>query len=202
MVPSRMLAALLGVVWGTGSLAAELVGVDGSATRFASAIESRINGAPVRMVLTGGALRSKAVFKVYAIGSYVEEGTPVRSAGELAASDSLKQMHLVMEREIPGEKMSEAFTAAIRQNHPAPDFTPELAALADLLQGRTIKKGDHIWLTHVPQVGMHCQIVGQGEHTIRNLRFSRAVWEIYLGERNLGEAIKLGLVSRLDSERR
>lgn len=196
-VPSRMLALVLVGVWGMGGLGAELVGISGSYTRFATAIEGRIGGAPVKMVLTGGALRQKAIFNVYTVGSYVQAGAGVRSAGELAALDGPKQLHLVMERDIPGTKMAETFAAAIRQSHPAPTFTPELDALARLLRDRTIKKGEHIWLTHVPQVGVHCHVVGQGEHLIKNVRFSRAVWDIYLGEKNVGEAIKRNLVSRL-----
>jgi hypothetical protein len=197
MVASRMLALALVSAGGTNGLAAELVAVNGSRTRFASAIEGRIGGAPVRLVLTGGALRQKAIFNVYAVGSYLQEGAPVRTAGELAAADRPKQLHLVMERDIPGETMVEAFTEAVRLNNPAPAFVPELEALGRLLRPRTIQKGDHIWLTHVPQVGIHCRVVGKGEILIRNPRFSRAVWEIYLGEKNLGESIKQGLVSRL-----
>jgi hypothetical protein len=127
----------------------------------------------------------------------VQEGRAVRSAGELAATDCPKQLHLVMEREVTGEQMAESFTAAIRMSHPAPAFAPELAALTGLLRGRTIRKGDHIWLTHIPGVGFHCHVVGQGQHLITNVGFSRAVWNVYLGEKNLGESIKRGLVSRL-----
>jgi hypothetical protein len=197
MVPNRMLALVVVGAWGAGGLAAELVGIRGSDTRFASRIESRIDGAPITLVLTGGALRQKAVFNVYAVGSYVQEGRAVRSAGELAATDCPKQLHLIMERAVTGEQMAESFTTAIRMGHPAPVFAPELDALAGLLRGRTIRKGDHLWLTHVPGVGLHCNVVGQGDHLIENLRFSRAVWDVYLGEKNLGEAIKRGLVSRL-----
>ncbi|HEX8201505.1 MAG TPA: chalcone isomerase family protein [Isosphaeraceae bacterium] len=197
MIPSRMLAVVLAGAWGAGGLAAELVGVGGSSTRFATRIVSRIDGAPVSLVLTGGALRQKAVFNVYTVGSYVQEGRPVRSAGELAAADCPKQLHLVLERDVTGEQIAESFTTAIRMGHPAPAFAPELGELTALLRGRTIRQGDHLWLTHISGVGIHLQLVGQGEHLIKNPAFSRAVWDVYLGEKNLGESIKRGLVSRL-----
>jgi Chalcone isomerase-like len=202
MVPSRMLAVVLVGAWGAGGLATELVGVRGSFAQFATRIESTIGSTPVTLVLTGGALRQKAVFNIYAIASYVQEGRAVRSAGELAATDCPKQLHLVMERDVTGEQMTAAFTTAIRMGHPAPAFAPELDELAGLLRGRTIRTGDHIWLTHVPGVGLHCQVVGRGEHLIKNVRFSRAVWDVYLGEKNLGESIKQGLVSRLERDGR
>ena len=61
---------------------------------------------------------------MYAIGSYVQEGVAIRTAGELAATDCPKQLHLVMERDVTGEAMAAAFTTAIRQGHPAPAFAP------------------------------------------------------------------------------
>jgi hypothetical protein len=33
--------------------------------------------------------------------------------------------------------------------------------------------------------------------TIPNDKFARAVWEVYLGRKNLGSSIKTGLTSRL-----
>jgi hypothetical protein len=192
-----MLALTLVCAGGTGGLAAELVAVNGSSTRFATAIEGRIGDAPVTLVLTGRALRQKSVFNVYAVGSYVQQGAGVRTAEELAAIDRPKQLHLVMERDIPGEKMAEAFAEAIRLNYPAPAFLAELESFTRMLGSRTIQKGDQIRITHIPRVGVHCRVVGKGELLIRDLRFSRAVWDIYLGEKNLGESMKRGLVSRL-----
>ena len=65
------------------------------------------------------------------------------------------------------------------------------------MQPETVAKGDHIYLSHVPGVGLHCRIIGKAEFVIKNPQFSRAVWDIYLGKNNLNEAIKKGLVSRL-----
>jgi hypothetical protein len=66
-----------------------------------------------------------------------------------------------------------------------------------MLQGEAAKKGDHIFLTHLPGVGLHVSRAGKADFTIRNPAFTRAVWDIYLGRNNLGEGIKRGLVSRL-----
>jgi hypothetical protein len=60
-----------------------------------------------------------------------------------------------------------------------------------------VAAGDHIWLTHIPDVGFHCEMVGKTQFTIRNKGFSQAIWNIYLGPNNLGEAVKTGLTSRL-----
>ncbi len=177
-------------------LALNLVGVSGSNTRFATPLEAKVGDQQVKLVLTGTALRKKFV-NVYAIGSYLQEGVSVRTAEELAAVDCAKRLHLVMERDVAGKDMAEAFRSAIRQNHPAPLFTDEINTMVAGIQPNDVRRGDHVWLTHVPNVGLQIQLVGKSAILIKNAQFSQAVWNIYLGKNHLGEAIKKGLVSRL-----
>jgi hypothetical protein len=149
------------------------------------------------MRLTGVAMRTKLFVNVYAIGSYVQEGVKVGSAEELAAVDCAKRLHLFMERTVDGKDLAEAFRAAIRMNYPEPAFNDEVATLVQHMQGTSAARGEHIALTHIPGVGLHCIVVGKTDFVIKNPRFSQAVWDIYLGKKNLGENIKKGLTSRL-----
>ncbi len=197
MKPRSILALALIALLASTTLAAELVGVDGSSAQYATPIECKIGSKSVKLVLTGTALRKKFIFSVYAIGSYVHEGITVRGAEELAQKDCAKQLHLIMERDVAGDDMVEAFASAIRLNYDAGQFQNELAKLRQAMQGITIHRGDHIRLTHVPGTGLRCDLAGKSEITIASVPFSRAVWEIYLGPNNLGEGIKRGLVSRL-----
>lgn len=191
------LAALAVLALCVGAATAnELVGVDGSKTQYVGSQVVRINGKDVKFVCTGTALRKKLVFNVYAIGSYVQEGTKVKSAEELAAADVPKRLWLVMERDVDGNDMAEAFRSAIRLNYAEPAFNDEVNKLSAFMKGLSIKQGDHVWLTHVPGVGLHCQVLNKTDLTIQNPKFSRAVWDIYLGKNNLGENFKKGLVSR------
>jgi hypothetical protein len=102
-----------------------------------------------------------------------------------------------MERDVDGKDMAEAFKAAIRMNYPAPAFERELTMLTDYMRNHPVKKGDEVLLTHVPGVGLHVKLPGQGQIMIDNPAFPHAVWNIYLGKNNLGDAIKRGLTSRL-----
>src|SRR5262249_29202964 len=138
-------------------------------------------GKPIKLLLTGASLRKKVVFSVYAIGSYVQEGATMRSAEEIIAADRVKQLHLVLERDAAGKDLGGNFIAAIRVNHPEPAFADEAFKLMQVLDPIAVKKGDHIWLTHVPQVGLHCTIVGKASFLVKNKDFAHAVWEIYFG---------------------
>jgi hypothetical protein len=197
MVRSTLLAVALLGLFAVAARAVEMVGVEGSSTQYPALVESRINNKAVRLVLTGAALRKKYLFNVYTVASYVQVGVQVHNADELAGADVPKQLHLVMERDVDGKTMAQSFREAIRLNYPAPAFDAELDRLADSLQGTTLKKGDHVWLSHVPGMGFHARLVGRKEVLIPSVRFSRAIWDIYLGKSNLGEAIKEGLTSRL-----
>jgi hypothetical protein len=197
MVSRKVAAvAVLALAAGVAS-AVELVGVRGSGTRFTTTMEATVGDKPVRLLLTGTALRQKVFVNVYALGSYVQEGVAVRTAERLAEVDCVKRLHLVMERDVDGKDMAAAFQAAVRANHPEPAFAAEVEQLTRLLQGDAARKGDHIFLTHLPGTGLHVSMAGKADFTIRNPAFSRAVWDIYLGRNNLGEGIKKGLVSRV-----
>jgi hypothetical protein len=177
--------------------AVELVGVRGSNTQYTTTMDITIGDKPFHLVLTGVALRQKFLFNVYTIGSYVLEGAAVHTAEELAAIDQPKQLHLVMERDVAGGDIAEAFRVAVRQNYPTPYFNEEVNRLVEMLREINFTKGDHIYLTHQPGIGLRCQVIGKGDFTIENPDFSRAVWDIYLGKNNLGDGIKKGLISRL-----
>lgn len=177
--------------------AAELVGVHGSHTQYTTTMDITIEGRPYHLVLTGAALRQKYFLNVYTIGSYVLEGTNVHTAEELAGLDQPKQLHLVMERNEEGSDIAEAFLIAIRQNYPMPNFNDEVNSLILKVREIEFKKGDHIYLTHQPGMGLRCQVIGKIDFIIDNPDFSKAIWDIYLGKSNIGEGIKKDLVSRL-----
>ena len=149
------------------------------------------------MRLTGAAVRTKLIINVYTVASYLQEGVKVTSADELAAVDCAKRLHLVMERTVDGKDLAEAFRAAVRLNHPEPAFTDEVTTLVRFMRSTSVRKGDHILLTHVPGIGLHCSMAGKADFLVKNVRFARAVWDVYLGKNNVGEQIKKGLVARL-----
>jgi len=188
-------AALL--LCATAASATELVGVRGSSTQFTTTMGITVGDKPVKLVLTGVALREKFFLNVYALGSYVIEGAAVHTAEELAAVDQPKQLHLVMERDVDSKDFAEACAVAIRQNYPVPEFSEEVDRLTEKMREFDLKKGDNIYLTHLPGVGLRCNVVNKGDFTIDNPAFSHAVWDIYLGKNNVGEGIKKGLISRL-----
>jgi hypothetical protein len=170
---------------------------DGGDPRFAPVITAQIGGRPVRLVLTGTAVRTKYLLSVYAIGSYLQEGVKVRDAEGLARVDAPKLLHLIFERNVAGATVADSFREAIALNHPAPEFAAELDRLDGCFRPRSVQRGDHVRLTLVPGTGLTCQFGSQPVVVIENVAFAHAAWEVYLGRKNLGAAIQMGLTSRL-----
>ncbi len=198
MPPRHILVTALVVgACATVALAAEFMGVPGSAVQYPTRIDARVEGKAVPMTLTGAALRKKLLFNVYAIGSYVEEGAKVKTAEELAAADVPKVLHVVMERDLDGKEFAQAFQEAVRLNYAAPAFEAEIKSLSDVLKAKALKKGDQLHLVHVPGVGLECVLNGKTEAVIRSVPFALAVWEIYLGPKNISPEIKAMLTARL-----
>jgi len=179
--------------WG----AAEALGQKGSGS-FPQSKESEIGGQKVKLVKTGQAVRKKLIISVYSVAGYIQEGVKVRTAQDLIDVDCPKVLHLTMLRTVSGADMAESLVSILRQNHPAPAFDAEAKALADKIRSGSAQNGDHILITHIPKVGLHFKRVGGEEILIRNVAFSKAMWENYFGKHNVGEDVKSGLLSALE----
>ena len=160
-------------------------------------IAAEIGGRPVRLALTGTALRTKYLARVYAVASYAQEGAMISDAESLATLDIPKQLHLIFERDVDGATMAKGFRESIGRSHPAPAFGTELGMLERNFVANPVRQGDHIRLTHIPGVGLGVQVNAGPGMVIRGVGFSRAAWGTYLGPNHLGVALRDGLTSRL-----
>ena len=173
----------------------ETVAAPESNVRFPARTEVSVAHRPVRLVLTGTAMRKAYGFNVYAVASYIQEGVAAKSAEQIVAADTVKMMHIVLERNLDGPTMFEGMRTGLRLNYPIGAFPAELGQLERTLKAQDLTRGQTVMLTSVPRVGLRCQAAGK-DVTIASPAFARAVWEIYLGRNNLGDAVKSGLTSR------
>ena len=102
-----------------------------------------------------------------------------------------------MERPVDGKSLAHSFRSAVRLNHAEPAFEAEIKSLEHYMRNMSARKGDHLMMTHIPGIGQHIRVAGKVDFVIRSDGFSLAIRDNYLGEKNLGEPLKLGLTSRL-----
>jgi hypothetical protein len=194
---TRSLTAAVTVAVAIGAAtAAETVGVEGSSARFPVAMEVKVGEQPVRLTLTGAALRKRAFITAYAVASYLQEGVKAKSADELVAAKGVKVLILVLERDVTGKDIADGMRTGVRLNYPADAFARELAIVDQTLQNMRLRKGDRVTLTAAPGAGLRCQVGEMTDATVGDAKFARAVWDMYLGRTNLNDALKSGLVSR------
>lgn len=164
---------------------------------FPAAITADVGGRPARLVLTGSALRTKYLLRVYTVASYVQEGVAVRSPEALANLDAPKLLLLHFERDVDGATMGASFRDSIGRGHPAPAFARELAALERHFVANPVKAGDRIALTHVPAAGLGVRVNDRPPVLIPSVPFAQAAWGTYFGPHHLGVALKESLSARL-----
>lgn len=192
----RCLSVVILALAAAAPIAAEDVRVSGASAAFPTALQHTVDGKPINFRLTGASMRKKLFINVYSIGSYVQDGVKAGSAEQLVNANGVKLLHLVIERDIGGAEMSEAFRSSVALNYPAGSFADELAKFDKALRACTVSKGDQVWMTNSP-AGFRCVIPGKLDVSIPNAAFAKAIWEIYFGRNNLGDALKRGLVARL-----
>ncbi len=196
MANRKVPALLLGSLLLSAIASAEMIPVPGSDLTFEANIVRTIGEQEgVKLRCTGVALREKTWLNVYAIGSYVVEDTTIKTAGELVAADIPKALLLKINRKVKGRKMARAFEKGINANYPKGTFENELKAFRRFFDENPVKKGDEVWFIHVPGKGVWC-VKNKNEMQITSLGFSRAIWNIYFGDRHV-KKLKEALILRL-----
>lgn len=154
-----------------------------------------VEGQPLK--LNGAGVRTKFVFKVYAMGLYLTEhkATP----GDIQALAGPKRVTIVMLREVASDELAKTFVAGLNNNSNA----AEKAKVSDQTQKfekmfttvPVVKKGDVITLDWLPATGTVSQLNGKplGE-ALPDAAFYNAVLRIWLGEKPVDDALKSALL--------
>jgi hypothetical protein len=142
--------------------------------------------------LNGMGLRTKAIFKVYVGGLYLE--TPSKDAAAVVSSDQVKRMTLSLLRGLDGSKITEAISEGFEKNSKA-----QMGALKerlDRLNGMipNVEKGDQIVLTYVPGKGTMVAAKNLEKGVIEGKDFADALFAVWLGPNPVQEDLKKGLL--------
>lgn len=196
MFRSAVLALIVAAVAGTGK-AADPVPVKGTSVAYPPIVSATVKDKAVQLNLTGVGLRTKVGFDVYTVASYVQDGTRVRGAEDVAKADAVRLLHLVMQRTVQPDDFIGAFRAAVGKSYPEDKFAAEFKQLVEAVGKNAAVKGDHVTLLYVPGEGVRVQVGKKVDVTVKSPAFAQALWEVYLGPKPLDEGLKKGLVGLL-----
>lgn len=180
--------------------AADPVPVKGSQVTYPPSVEVPVKDRNVKLGLTGVGLRTRVGLRVYAVASYVQDGTPVRTAEDVVKADAVRMLHLVMERTVEPADFIGAIKDAMAKSYPADKFAAEFKQLTEAVGDTAAKKGDHVTLLSVPGAGVRVRLADKVDVTVKGADFARALWEVYLGPKPVDEVLKKGLVGMLPPE--
>lgn len=142
--------------------------------------------------LNGIGLRTKAIFKVYVAGLYVEKVS--RDPGSLVSSDEVKRVEMVLKRGLGKGKIAEAIDEGFEKNSKA-----QLPALQKRLNQFTaaipdLKEGDHLVITYVPDKGTTLSDGKRELARIEGKDFAQALFSVWLGPDPVDEALKKAMI--------
>ncbi len=161
----------------TSSLqAAEVAGVK---------IDDAVRIAGAELKLNGAGLRTRAFFKVYAMGLYLQDKQAAPAA--IYAAPGPKRVHIRMLRDVNANDFSGALNDGLKDNHTETEMqglAPRIALLVGIMnEMKEAKTGLSIDLDWIPGAGTQVTIGGQASgKPIAGEDFYRALLRVWLGD--------------------
>jgi chalcone isomerase-like protein len=178
------------VVLAAPALAAEVAGIK---------VEDHVRLGSGELVLNGAGLRTKAFFKVYVAGLYLQEKKA--SPDEVLALPGAKRVSMRLMRDLSAKQLVDALEEGIRDNTPASEQEAlkgriaELTAVMNALQ--SAREGDVIALDWLPGSGTRVVLNGEPRgKAIEGEDFYRALLRIWLGENPVSGSLKKALLGQ------
>ena len=147
--------------------------------------------------LNGAGLRTKMIFKVYALGLYLPEKKT--AVADILAVQGPRRVSIVMMRELSSEDFGEAFMKGLNANSDKNERTkilPQTMKFGEIFaQIKTLKKGDALTMDWLPGEGTQCMLNGKkiGE-VMPDVAFYNAILRIWLGDHPVDSSLKPALL--------
>ena len=160
-------------------------------------LEDSIKVAGKDLKLNGAGVRTRAVFKVYAMGLYL--GKKETTVDGILASPGPRRFNIVMLREVSGEDFGQAFMTGINANTDKAEkgkLMNHMAKLGEIFVNvGGLKKGDSMDVDWVPDKGTVIHLNGKAlAEPLPDLAFYNALLKIWLGDKPADSALKPALL--------
>lgn len=162
---------------------------------------AQVSVAGANAAITGVGIRKKAIFKVYAIASYMDASKINKAADpytQLLSDGPAKQITMHFVRDVDAGKIREAFGESLQSNIPNYANSPAKKNADAFLAAQVDMKTNQEIILHWTQGGKIEFIAnGQVKATFQDPVLARGIWSIWLGASPISGDIKTGLVSKM-----
>lgn len=149
------------------------------------------------LVLSNAGVRVKLLFKVYALGIYLNEKKS--TVPDILGAPGPKRFKLVMMRDVSGDEFGASFMSAINKNLDKDEkskFVNQLLKFGEMFENvGNLKKGDVILGDWVPGTGTVLQLNGKPlVEPLADPQFYNALLKIWLGDKPVDTSLKPALL--------
>lgn len=150
------------------------------------------------LVLNGAGVRTKLVFKVYALGFYLKDKKA--TVAEVLASNGPRRIRIMPMRDLTSDDFGMAFMKGLNDNVSPEERTkllPQTKAFGEMFaQFPGLKKGDELIVDWTPGQGSQAVLNGKkvGE-VLPDLAFFNAIMRIWIGDKPVDTALKPKLLA-------
>jgi hypothetical protein len=143
--------------------------------------------------LNGAGVRTKIVFKVYALGFYLQEHKT--SVPDVLNAAGPRRIQIVTLRDLTSDEFGQAFMSGLNANTTADErtrFLPQTKVFGEMFGAIPgLKKGDVLVVDWLPGVGTQCTLNGKkiGE-VVQDVGFYNAIMKIWIGDKPVDSALK------------
>ncbi|QGZ40411.1 chalcone isomerase-like protein [Pseudoduganella flava] len=142
-----------------------------------------VNGQALK--LNGAGLRTKVIFKVYALGLYLPEKKT--AVADILASQGARRIQIVSLRDLSSEDFGDAFMKGLNANTDQAERTrllPQTKTFGEMFASIPgLKKGDVLLVDWIPGTGTVCTLNGKKiGQTVQDVAFYNAILRTWLGE--------------------
>ena len=150
------------------------------------------------LVLNGAGVRTKLVFKVYALGFYLKDKKA--TVADVLAASGPRRIRIMPMRDLTSDDFGMAFMKGLNDNVGAEERTkllPQTKAFGEMFaQFPGLKRGDELIVDWTPGVGSQATLNGQkvGD-VLPDVAFFNAIMRIWIGDKPVDAALKPKLLA-------
>jgi hypothetical protein len=143
--------------------------------------------------LNGAGVRTKIVFKVYALGFYLQEHKT--SVPDVLNAAGPRRIQIVTLRDLTSDEFGQAFMSGLNANTTSDErtkFLPQTKVFGEMFGAIPgLKKGDVLVVDWLPGVGTQCTLNGKkiGE-VVQDVGFYNAIMKIWIGDKPVDSTLK------------
>ena len=157
-------------------------------------IPEQVKLADTALKLNGAGIRSKLFFDIYIGALYLPQITKDAETAINMPGPKRVLMHFLY-KEVSKEKLIDGWNDGFKNNHTSEQFKALEAKLEAFNQlFVTVKRGDHITLDYLPEIGTRVSINDQIKGSIPGEKFYPALLRVWLGEEPADSDLKEGML--------